>query len=72
MTPHRRRPLRARNVPTYAQVGGRDVAMQDLTPWTRKRLTGQVILCVNQVPRPVNKARKAIKIVSAAALFHAI
>ena len=32
MTPHRRRPLRARNVPTNAQVGGRDVAMQDLTP----------------------------------------
>ena len=35
MTPYRRRPLRARNVPTNAQVGGRDVAMQDLTPWTR-------------------------------------
>ena len=34
MTPHRRRPLRARNVPTKVQVGGRDVAMQDLTPWT--------------------------------------
>ena len=35
MTPHRRWPLRARNVPTNAQVGGRDVAMQDLMPWTR-------------------------------------
>ena len=39
MTPYRRRPLRARNVPTNAQVGGRDVAMQDLTPWTREVLS---------------------------------
>ena len=44
MTPHRRRPLRARNVPTNAQVGGRDVAMQDLTPWTR-----EVLSCCRQL-----------------------
>jgi len=36
MTPHRRRPLRVRDVPANAQVGGRKVAMQDLTPWTHQ------------------------------------
>ncbi|MBI5907703.1 MAG: hypothetical protein HY853_03855 [Burkholderiales bacterium] len=51
MTPHRRRPLRARDVPANAQVGGREVAMQDLTLRTAPGM--QVVAEINQGKRTV-------------------